>query len=62
MQIQAQIPFNSIIPYIHVSQKLQSNPIKTAVRSGAKPVEQRTVVVIDERVASSNFFINTDPS
>lgn len=40
MQTQAQIPFNLIIPYIHVSQKLQSNRIKTTIRTVAKPVVQ----------------------
>ena len=57
MQIQAQIPFNLIIPYIHVSQKLKSNPIKTAIRTVAKPVVQSPWSLL-----MSDWLLATSPS
>lgn len=56
MQIQAQILFNLIIPYIHVSQKLKSNLIETAIRTVAKPVVQSLSLLM------SKWLLATSPS
>lgn len=60
VQIQAQIPFYLIIPYIPLSQKAPIQSLKVKVLNCGQPLRADSRAIIDEWVASSSFFINTD--